>query len=1777
MTSLPEHWESDYDGNRWFYRYKPTGIIQYTFPKPGDEFPEYIDASAPRVPLPPEEKLVSQQQLRRRNTAERKGSQASTRTKDDADEVTSATLSKGEGGGFWFQPDYMYLGDISPLQEEIEEELRIAREQQAREKKESAAQQSPGQDSAQPHVSLSPLTSAGTTPLTGTSKPATGTPDIDDATVASRNSPGPVGFVAELPSEITAQCREETHPAPVELPGHHHNIAAEENPSRRYTVLDAFDIAPAELPAHSAVPPRPENSEKPRRPQAQPIQPSADLVSASKTEPQTTQSTGDVASTVPSFHSYKPNQRAMSEYNINRRSQVMSYYSAADSQNTDYEAMDKRHSLAAGAGPPVKPPQDVPSVLRPPLPPPKRPLDTTESAQQPPNTPFLAKTTVGSRVPSVLQPARGRPHIPVDTSQGSQRPSPLKAYQPYSPQQERQGSFAVVVESQFRAEQHQRAVSVQPIQRPPQNHGPDSSLNARPVASRTNTLPLHMPSIPFMGVGTLSSFSGPDETSPERPVQAHSTQNDRQTVSHDTKPSVKPEVDLSAYMSYSNRISPSDPDLPRPLSITRLPVVGRVAELANTTASFELPASAGSDTSLRGALGPIQESLLTDKRAGVSQTTSPKLGKTTSHDQQQEIGVSHNRPPLDRPPTAFSVVSDLSVLSEPISSPPSQRSFKQRVEDSLSPALHAADKPAGRPTPGSETSKAFVVEDGAFLVSSPPQPLPPNPGVPASMDTASLGIKSASSAPSNGPLPSTVDSARRRSSASATSEQYSQDPATPPPAPHFQRLQGNQSQSPRSQTSSPSADHKQKKPSRLQSSRDAAGEVQYSTPQPSRGSQAPAEQGAPRLTSISSLPSGSQANAPSPYGLQPQGIAHPGKGQDGQIGTRLSYTTQPTQPPPANQSQYSQQHHLLPQNQPQQYSQLSGGWQPQIPRYAQVPPQPGASKPIEATRLPSVPEQTHFYPQAAPNDAKSSEPGRRHSASVGPSMAPHVMPMYNLQGGQQPPIQYFPADPTPRAESVPADTSHHPAHSRPMISFSAATGPQQVGPGLLGQGLGPGRTQHQPLALPTSHGGQASVGQPTAPSKANVPGEEKRRNKLQKPGGLGTTGSSSATAQSRPGAPINGSANAPTAPGGPHVLGGPVRTAQGVKTPAHSTSPQQPVPVQGPQRPQSQNQQGAPPAFMQQNLQQPAEMIQFQSYPASTTGQHPHAGSTPFHGPMYQVTFAVKAPPGGQAVMQQTWQQTGLGRVSPRQSYPSAQVGPAPQTMLPNQAGLRSSQTRPVEQHPAQQHPAPQQPVQQQPIRQQPIQQQSTQQQPLQQQPIRQQPIQQQSAQQRPLQQQPTPQQPVQQQSAQQQQPLQQQAPQQRPLQKRPPQTQPQQHQQPQQQFILPPYLQQRPAQAQASQQQRAQEQHVQKQALQQEPTQRASQQQPPEKQTSQQQVPQLVFLQEYPLALQSAQSKSVQSDDGYQQNSSRPVQQKSRQQAPDHQWEGPPASLSHLPGHQVSNNQPQTQWMTQAAAPQQSPGWGSGGDFNITQDRQSTSQVQQPPTAAQPPQKHTQQTLVQQQDRRASSGFVTSPQPSMNYHAPQQSQALQKPASEPKNVNIQIPGSPERLSKNTSQYPASGQQVIQQPPSSTASGGSPEPLPPQLNSIRPQQGPSQSLQQNVPPQPPQQAQQAAPSGVKDKTAALQIQTQPVILKEDNTQPRFKANFARTPLATKPSDSFTTPQAPSATQPNAPQPSAPQPSAPQPSAPQPAQKASGWGDSSGYDGSGWGDDDDDYY
>lgn len=88
MASLPPGWTADYDGQRWFFTYGPTGQSQFQFPRPGDEFPDFLGGFTtvpPEAELSPEERLESERQVRRVSNAAGSGSRRGEVVVDDED------------------------------------------------------------------------------------------------------------------------------------------------------------------------------------------------------------------------------------------------------------------------------------------------------------------------------------------------------------------------------------------------------------------------------------------------------------------------------------------------------------------------------------------------------------------------------------------------------------------------------------------------------------------------------------------------------------------------------------------------------------------------------------------------------------------------------------------------------------------------------------------------------------------------------------------------------------------------------------------------------------------------------------------------------------------------------------------------------------------------------------------------------------------------------------------------------------------------------------------------------------------------------------------------------------------------------------------------------------------------------------------------------------------------------------------------------------------------------------------------------------------------------------------------------------------------------------------------------------------------------------------------------------------------------------------------------------------------------------------------------------
>ncbi|KAL2019627.1 hypothetical protein VTK56DRAFT_9442 [Thermocarpiscus australiensis] len=656
MATLPENWEFDYDGNRWFYRYKPTGLIQYTFPKPGDEFPEFVDDGAGPLDLAPEEKLVSQKQIKRRSTL---GSSSKPAAANRQLPWSAIAEREDDGSPFWFQPDgLMYLGpgaytDISPLQEEEE----TAQESSKLDTSAPTATASNRDATAQP--TASPLTSAETTPLVASSQPATTLPDLRDQpdtahysiydqpaaatpgnhgleTVntgnvlaepgAAQSSPSvplldsrevscnPVGVVAELPSELTGQCHEELHPAPVELPGNEIMVDVQ----RPVDYANAFAIEPVELPSEGVIPRRSAKdsaveqkalsspTSEPREGQ----QPSAykavqeklhqpDVPVRQNSLPQLSsglsQSSTGVAEPVPGkYQPYNPMRHAAVAADSKPRPAAANRFSVTGSLGRELAGGNKRHSLA---GPPPSQlwPSDVPAVLKSPQVPPKRPLDPPDRGKQPqvPSKYPLDSTYnddqgtfsgFGPRhanisgaghkgnsgelahFPSVLQPARGRPILtqtPPQSHQASpnrgQQISPNRSYQAYKPYRDLQRDIEDTVQFLSKTGYGQAAAGAS-----------EMSDSGRAPAAENSAPPVNSPVHSYLAVRPHLPHSAASAPATLRNLQSHRSSSPEHSASIASGGQAR----IASSRGSSAPFPPSSSDIPAPLKLPRRPSPG---------------------------------------------------------------------------------------------------------------------------------------------------------------------------------------------------------------------------------------------------------------------------------------------------------------------------------------------------------------------------------------------------------------------------------------------------------------------------------------------------------------------------------------------------------------------------------------------------------------------------------------------------------------------------------------------------------------------------------------------------------------------------------------------------------------------------------------------------------------------------------------------------------------------------------------------------------------------------------------------------------------------------------------------------------------------------------------------------------------------------------------------------------------------------------------------------------------------------------------------------
>ncbi len=188
-------------------------------------------------------------------------------------------------------------------------------------------------------------------------------------------APSPLGVVPELPSDTTAQCRDELHPPPVELPAQHYSHSGAPQQPTVYT--NVFDMAPAELPTHRSPVERTKKDafedqkvlrspgmeyQKQHAPPSQ--QPEHPPYPQSRPHPERSQSMG-MRTSSGQYQPYNPGRRVNAGGDDpNRGSRGSSQFALVEHQEQELVVGNKRHSIA-GAIPAKIDLSDVPAALHP--------------------------------------------------------------------------------------------------------------------------------------------------------------------------------------------------------------------------------------------------------------------------------------------------------------------------------------------------------------------------------------------------------------------------------------------------------------------------------------------------------------------------------------------------------------------------------------------------------------------------------------------------------------------------------------------------------------------------------------------------------------------------------------------------------------------------------------------------------------------------------------------------------------------------------------------------------------------------------------------------------------------------------------------------------------------------------------------------------------------------------------------------------------------------------------------------------------------------------------------------------------------------------------------------------------------------------------------------------------------------------------------------------------------------------------------------------------------
>ncbi|TGJ81143.1 hypothetical protein E0Z10_g7628 [Xylaria hypoxylon] len=610
MMSLPDGWQSDYDGTRWLFRHKAMGVEQYHFPQPGDEYAGFLhDAGTGPVKLTPEDSLAIEQQAKRRSISgwdnDTNNGTKTSGSKREKKKIEDIGEENGMSATGYYDP-MLYLGAYnngSPLGVDDSEE--------------SAFNRKAGKGNAAPDITseATPPTSNSEPILNPLNRQSPSTSSSYAQPVAvelpggSRQTWSPVGYVAELATQDTVKCAEEL--APVELDATSFMPA----PIRTNIAQE-----PAELPAHRSPVEEKAPNPKPTQPAMQLVDSSSLTTASFAYSPQKPQmnptnrvSSGPSIKRKPVSSGTNPVELGQNKYQPwnptqgtveqpsqvpNKAPEALPQTSVLQNQNSELGSIDRKDSevestvqgdipnaLARPSAPSKPAPiessitnneaSSVPSVLQPAQRPAKEPVPLEPTNQQ-----FIPGTQARhdsilvsdsdynlSYAPSVLKPGGRQSNNSIQESEGNLKPKP--------PHSSNQYQESIISHHPF---EHAAQASSNPNGQPSitkVNTFPSLSNHETTVYPDESSKPAFKPYTPDSGQVNSEPCIGDDEqipaVAPLSFVKRHSSKSSvvssitpetQDWTLHPSKPALTQSDEISEVISVINSFTPQATSAP---------------------------------------------------------------------------------------------------------------------------------------------------------------------------------------------------------------------------------------------------------------------------------------------------------------------------------------------------------------------------------------------------------------------------------------------------------------------------------------------------------------------------------------------------------------------------------------------------------------------------------------------------------------------------------------------------------------------------------------------------------------------------------------------------------------------------------------------------------------------------------------------------------------------------------------------------------------------------------------------------------------------------------------------------------------------------------------------------------------------------------------------------------------------------------------------------------------------------------------------------------------